>query len=173
MPRQISEIQSLPLHQIIGAPLVALVQGGVQAAQATMEFVQSVGFKTVKFDYKMRGEDGSEKTGEVEVPTLTLVPIPAIQVKDADIEFGVKITDIQVPNTEMALSSADTEVGDRLSKGYVTLLVTAGTLEMATVDQPANLHMKIKLRVEKADIPGGLSRLLSVMDSTIIDRRNI
>jgi hypothetical protein len=121
----------------------------------------------------MRGEDGSEKTGEVEVPILTLVPIPAIQVKDADIEFGVKITDIQVPNTEMALSSADTKVGDRLSKGYVTLLVTAGTLEMATVDQPANLHMKIKLRVEKADIPVGLSRLLSAMDSTIIDRRNI
>ena len=53
MARQISELQSLPFHQIIGAPLLALVQGQAQAAQATAEFIDRIGFKK-KRKYKYR-----------------------------------------------------------------------------------------------------------------------
>ena len=40
----IKDLRSLPLFEIIGAPLMAVVQADVQATRATVDFIQTVGF---------------------------------------------------------------------------------------------------------------------------------
>ena len=38
------ELYSLPFYQILGAPLIALVQADAQAAQISSEFIETIGF---------------------------------------------------------------------------------------------------------------------------------
>ena len=40
-----SEINDVPLYQVIGAPLLALVQAEAQSAQATARYIQEIGFE--------------------------------------------------------------------------------------------------------------------------------
>ena len=187
MARQISEMQSLPFHQIIGAPLLAIVQGQAQASQATAEFIERIGFKTktagdsetakeddlgdlrmVTFSYQKPDVDGNLATFKVEIPLLSLVPIPAIQIRDADFEFNVKITDIQTSESKTSLSSPEAEAGDWLSKGRVEFRAAMGKMEIAAAEQrTVDLQMKVKLRVEQADITAGLSFLFRLMDQSI------
>ena len=187
MARQISEMQSLPFHQIIGAPLLAIVQGQAQASQATAEFIERIGFKTktggdsetareddlgdlrmVTFSYQKPDADGNPVLFKVEIPLLSLVPIPAIQIRDADLEFNVKITDIQTSQSKTSLRSPEAEAGDWLSKGRVEFRAAMGKMEIATAEQrTVDLQMKVKLRVEQADITAGLSFLFRLMDQSI------
>ena len=95
------DLSSVPLYQIIGAPLLALVQAETQAAQATANFIQQVGFyddeegisrlKVVTFRYSKTGVDGNPIEFVVEIPVLSIVPIPTISVREATIDFAVEI----------------------------------------------------------------------------------
>lgn len=187
MPRQISEFQSLPFHQIIGAPLLAIVQGQAQASQVTAEFIERIGFKMkttgesetakeddlgdlrmVTFSYQKPDAEGNLATFKVEIPLLSLVPIPAIQIRDADLEFNVKITDIQTSETKTSLISPEAEAGDWLSKGRVEFRAAMGKMEIGIAERRTiDLQMKVKLRVEQADITAGLSFLFRLMDQSI------
>ena len=187
MPRQISEMQSLPFHQIIGAPLLAIVQGQAQASQATAEFIERIGFRVktatevettkeddlgdlrmVTFSYQKPDAEGNINTFKVEIPLLSLVPIPAIQIRDADLEFNVKITDVLTSETKMVLSSPEAEAGDWLSKGRVEFRAAMGKMEIETAGRRTiDLQMKVKLKVEQADITSGLSFLFRLMDQSI------
>jgi hypothetical protein len=185
MARQISEIQSLPFYQIIGAPLLALVQGEAQACQATAEFIERIGFtpqppdaetsglgalRMVAFRFQKPDADGTIRPFEAQVPLLSLVPIPAIQIKDADLEFNVKVTDIQTSETQTPANSADPVVGDWLSRGRVEFRATMSKLETSSSNRTSDLQMKVKLRVEQADTPVGLAYLFRLMDQTINSR---
>ena len=187
MARQISEIQSLPFYQILGAPLLAMVQGQAQASQATAEFVERIGFagaaaegeepappddlgeiRMVTFSYQKPDATGSPRTFRIQLPLLSLVPIPALQIKDADLEFNVKITDIQTTDTKTALSSRDAEAGDWLAQGRVEFRAAMGQMETSSSTQRStDLQMKVKLRVEQADITVGQSFLFRLMDQAI------
>lgn len=180
MARQISEIQSLPFYQIIGAPLMAIVQGQTQAAQATAEFIERVGFEPVAgtpgmgnlrmvvFTYQKPGADGIPITFRAEVPILSLVPIPAIQVKSANFEFNVKITDVQVSETKTAVATPNAEAGDWLSSGRTEFRATMGKMVSSeSQQQTLDLQMKVTIRVEQADITSGMAHLFRIFDQTI------
>lgn len=180
MARQISEIQSLPFYQIIGAPLMAVVQGQTQAAQATAEFIERVGFepgenkegigslRMVVFTYQKPGPDGTSLTYKAEVPILSLVPIPSIQVKRADFEFNVKITDVQVSDTKIAMASQAAESGDWLSNGRTEFRATMGKMmSSASEQQTLDLQMKVTIRAEQADITAGMAHLFRIFDQSI------
>ena len=101
--------KGLSLYEIIGAPLHALVEAETHAARATAEFIRDFGFekrpseskgdviddfgklRTVTFIQEKRERDGELVQYRIEIPLLSLVPIPALQIKDAELEFYVKI----------------------------------------------------------------------------------
>lgn len=183
MARQISEIQSLPFYQIIGGPLLALVQGQAQASQTTVEFIERVGFlprdeadasdqlgrlRMVAFQYQKPGPDGSMQTFQVELPLLSLVPIPAMEVKSAEFDFSVKITDVQATETRTTLSSTDAETGDWLSKGRTEFRGTMGSGQSQTAGmQTLDLQMKVNIKVGPPDTTSGLAHLYRMFDQAI------
>jgi hypothetical protein len=131
-----SDITDVPLYQIIGAPLLALVQGEAQAAQATARFIQEIGFessqdeplqfgrlKTVTFRYSKTSVGGTISQLEVEIPVLSIVPIPTLQIREAEIDFSVEITSIvkldapnavSVPEVSEDSSSSESDTPARL-----------------------------------------------------------
>ena len=182
MARQISELQSLPFHQIIGAPLLALVQGQAQAAQATAEYIERVGFvnegnhvsgefgdlRMVTFSYQKPDTEGNLQNYTTKIPLLSLVPIPAIEIKEADLEFYIKVTDIQREDSKVSLSVEGAEAGNWLSSERVEFRAAMGKIESnASQERNVDLQMEVKIRVQQADIPTGLAHIFRMMDQSI------
>lgn len=72
----------------VAGPLVAVVNAQAAAAMNTVDFVNSVGFDengtaiTVEFSYNTTNSTSGETiTNVIEVPFLTIVPIPYIRVR--------------------------------------------------------------------------------------------
>ncbi len=188
MARQISEAKSLPLHQIIGAPLIAIVQGQAQAAQSTAEFIERVGFidassqadgasgtgdkyhfgdmRMASFHVQKPDKDGVPQIFKVEVPILSLIPIPAIQVKHAEIEFYVKITDTVSTTPETSVGTSESNPSDWLGKDRLEFRAAMGRMSSSTADQQTkiDLQMRIKMEVEQADVTAGMAHLFRLMD---------
>jgi hypothetical protein len=182
MARQISEIQSLSLYHFIGAPLLALVQGQAQAAQATAEFIERVGLaraegsdenaparvRTVAVGYTKNGPDGETSNYRMEIPLLSLVPIPALEVKHADFEFSVKITDMVQSEIQTTLAEPQGEPTGWLSPTRVEFRAAMGkTVSKESQTQTLDLQMKVTMRVEQADVTTGMAHLFRLFDEAV------
>ena len=91
-------LQAIPFGTIIGGPLKACIEAQALAAQTTWEFIQNVGLNidpetkekkavNVTFQFIQNGE-----MVQLNVPLLTIVPIPYIAINTVDISFKANIT---------------------------------------------------------------------------------
>ncbi|NIA68354.1 DUF2589 domain-containing protein [Pelagibius litoralis] len=178
-PRELPEPQSsvLSLAQLIGAPIHALVDAEAQSAMATARFIRSVGFtgngdgmgdlgelQMARFKRRHRGADGSDEEVEVQIPLLSMLPIPALQIKDAELDYTVKIVQTE------ALPQRQAEVDQLMAakrqgptgEPPATLRATFAREQGSNGRRSVDMLVKMKLRIEQADMPGGLAQLLAL-----------
>ncbi|GAB4357578.1 MAG: hypothetical protein Kow00114_09220 [Kiloniellaceae bacterium] len=170
----------LSLAQLIGAPIHALVDAEAQSAMATARFVRAVGFtgpadgsdgmgdlgelQMARFTRRRRNADGTEEDVEVQIPLLSMLPIPALQIKDAELDYTVKIVQTE------ALPQRQAEVNQLMTpQQQGPLREPPATLRAAFARDPrpgdrrsVDMLVKMKLRIEQADMPGGLAQLLAL-----------
>lgn len=187
-PDALPEPQSdvLSLAQLIGAPIHALVDAEAQSAMATARFVRSVGFtgpaegdegdsgalgelQMARFKRRRRNADGTEEDVEVQIPLLSMLPIPALQIKDAELDYTVKIIQTE------ALPQRQAEVNQLIKPQdeQGPLREPPATLRAAFAREPrpgdrrsVDMLVKMKLRIEQADMPAGLAQLLALASET-------
>ncbi|MGB3266026.1 MAG: DUF2589 domain-containing protein [Microcoleus sp.] len=167
-----TDLSSVPLYQIIGAPLLALVQAETQAAQATANFIQQVGFydddqgisrlKTVTFRYRKLGVGGNLIEFVVEIPVLSIVPIPTIEVREATIDFAVEINEVVELEQRTAINVNETRSGEDSSLEPNFLGFKAGLAK-----QDSKSAMKINISAGQSDTPVGLLTLFRLMEQGI------
>lgn len=187
---------ALSLYQLIGAPLHALVDAESQAAMATRDFIRDVGFlkgegpageeygdlRMVRFKTERHGPDG-RKSMEVQVPLLSMLPIPALQVKDAELEFFVKIIDTVDHRSDFATSGKPTATPAEEPAGAggqppmpkldAERLDFRASLSRRPPDSSRSsmeMQIRIKIRVEQADIPAGMARLFNLLEQNVSAR---
>jgi len=177
---------AMSLYQLMGAPLQALVEAETNAAFATAKFIKEVGFskiakegepeedfgnlRMVTFRHEKIDSDGTKRTFKVEVPLLSLVPIPALQIKDADLDFFVKIIDnpqvtekTEIEDTEKRLHlKGFSETPPRDLKGTI-----GRTQNDVSRKGALDMQIKVKIRMEQADVPAGLGRLFNLMAENV------
>lgn len=198
------------LYELVGAPLMALVDAESQAAKATANFIKEMGFKEesstgdqdapeafgrevdfgdlrmVTFRSQKRMADGSQRSFKVEVPLLSLLPIPALQIKDAELEFLAKI--VEFPKIrQSADETGSDEKKDKAGEGTTAedenaqkyslphlpgrdLKATFGTSitgDSVSRQQRLDMQIKIKIKMEQADIPAGLGSLFNLMQQNV------
>ena len=185
---------SLSFFELIGAPLLSFVQAEFQATQTTLEFIERLGFtgegkngelgelKMMRFRQHQSDEQGRNKPVDVEIPLLSMVPIPIMQVKQADLEFELKITDYQEFRGNGVLNnSAHSRRGDFKGSAQSDQqddpddFMSPNLLQMKAVMANSGgnsatkreAQMKVKLRLEPSDFPTGLSHLLELMDKGV------
>ncbi|MGL5192658.1 MAG: DUF2589 domain-containing protein [Chroococcales cyanobacterium] len=172
-----SEINDVPLYQIIGAPLLALVQGETQAAHATARFIQEIGFertepegsdplqygrlKMVTFRYNKTSVGGNQTQLEVEIPVLSIVPIPALQIREAAIDFSVEINSIVELDAPTAINVP------KITKQESSLEPKMVAFKAGLAREDSKSAMKINIKVGQADTPVGLLTLFRVLDQGI------
>ncbi|MGD8473946.1 MAG: DUF2589 domain-containing protein [Anaerolineae bacterium] len=188
------ELASLDFENLIGGPLIAVVHAQAQAAMATVNFVKEVGFKppeggatitpadqatgepaTVTFTYKkmVPKADGSgeeEKTAELTVPFLAMLPIPYLRVEEANVDFLAKINSVQFRQVDTNIAvTGELEAKAGWLWGSARLKVTTQyqrqTKEGSTVTR--DYSMGVKVKAVQDEMPGGLARLLTILESLI------
>jgi len=196
---------ALSLYQLIGAPLHALVDAEQQAAQATANYIREMGFlgpdeavsegdygglRMVRFQHERRAPDGRRQSVRVEVPFLSMIPIPALQIRDAELEFLVKVVDIASMPAQALPAPAAEGAGDAAPEAAKKSAEAAeaarkdpflSKLERDRVQfraalsrQPGpssrgTLEMQIhmKIRVEQADVPAGMAKLFNLLEQNV------
>jgi Protein of unknown function (DUF2589) len=191
MPINIGQEMALPMEQIIGGPLQAVVKAQALAASSTVDFIQQVGLnppaaiggaqtaRTVDFSFTRRvpareDDDGgasdvlTTETVQLTVPLLTIVPVPFIRVKEATIDFEAQVSSSTLNTTDSTFGvSAEASGGFWGVKFSVKASYTRNTKSSDQVNRSSTL--KVHVYAVQDEIPAGLDRVLTILQTAIDD----
>lgn len=176
---------ALPMATLLGGPLQAACNAQLQLANATADFVKTVGLtrkvandpnselvaRTVEFKYKQAKEDGSGfENMVIEAPLLSIVKVPNLSINSMDISF-----DMEVKTTEEHKDSKDTSGSMDASGSFGFLFfktsvnikgsISSHQENTRRTDTTAKYH--VELHARDAGQSEGLSRILDIMYAAI------
>jgi hypothetical protein len=200
MSRAVEELRQIPFAQLIGAPMKAAIEAQALAAQSTIEFIHKVGFKqqlgagddllfedtnadadagelrNVTFTYTKKDKDGVEGDFSLTVPLLAITPIPYIRIDEMTIDFKAKLTDTVQRNTNTSFT-LDNTVSGKYSSFWSPIKMefrassTFKTASSTQASQKREYSMDIHVRAVQDEMPGGLSKLLDILEDAIKDKK--
>jgi hypothetical protein len=193
LANDITGIRSLKLSELLGSTMAAVIGADALAAKATLEYVETVGFQApseeeggttttlagdlrmAQFRYVKRDENEELAEFVAEVPVLSLVPIPALQVEKANFSLAVKIDDVVKTETPAA-GPAPSQPKSRFLKWLrpaETQLVgrPAASSTAKSEETRSTHHLEVEITLTQADITVGMERVFQLMDNAILDRK--
>ncbi len=178
MLTQGAELAALDFADIIGGPLVAVINAQAKAAIATTNFIQKFAFTTdkppklqaVTFDFSQvigPGLTPSQLSGvsTIQVPLLTIIPIPYIRVEDMSINLNVQLhtTSSTSFSNDFALSAS---AGGSFFVSFSVSVTDKNTYQFgSTVDDTYSLQVTV--HAVQDQMPGGMSQVLSLFTNII------
>ena len=158
--------------------MAAIVQAEGIAARATADFIKEVGFtgvsdnidgdygtiRNVTFSYERIKADGNTEIAKLSVPLLTIIPIPSIQVAEAEIEFDLAMTQ---PEASPA-PKENSKPGNMSSYRGVQLKAIFAKKPNPSSNSPvtsATSNMNVKIRLVQSELAVGMVQLLNILDS--------
>jgi hypothetical protein len=191
------QFSGLPMHDLIGGPLMAACDAQIKLANATATFIQTVGFlppgqnggsdiRTVKFAFDRptaalpatasgQAADSTVDTErvELEIPLLAIVKVPSLSINTVDIVF-----DMEVKNSESHEDSSQQSgtMNAEMNAGWGPFSVkvsmsgsmSASQANTRKSDQSAKYHVEVHARDD--GMPEGLARVFDIIQSSIAPR---
>lgn len=191
MPNEIvNDLSSIPFDRMIGGPLSACIDAQEQAALSTVNFIDRVGFDpknpghvvNVDFTYKREGTDV-----QLSVPLLTIVPIPFISIDTVNISFKAALksissedaVDVDRQSSYDSTNSRYLGVGSYLRTAEVQRTVMRGSVStkkdsVATQNSVYSIEANVDINViaRQESMPGGLAKVLEMLDQAISIKEN-
>lgn len=166
----------LQLDDIFSAPLLATINADMQVSENIIRLISEIGFekgdqnklRMLSFSYK----DSNGNSTNLEVPLLSLIPLPMLNVSRADFQFDVEVYsyyEVKEPETLSLLEdeAPEVEMKPRIranfarSKGNDKALDTIATTEM-------NAKMNVSIQMQQTDLPGGMSNFLNLINGLVV-----
>ncbi|WP_428267626.1 DUF2589 domain-containing protein [Haliangium sp.] len=177
MAEEVKDLKSLPLYEIIGAPISAMVQAESQAAWTALEFIEKVGFqppdadgvhqiKMVEFGYTKPGPDGEPTEFVARIPLLALLPLPGIRIKTARVGFAAKISDVYTESEESQQSGTGSWLESGTGVQFRGSLVSSSATTQTTQQ---SYDMNISVELEQSGTTPGVLKLLEILEQAIHD----
>lgn len=176
--------QIMELKDLISGPLVATIDADSISTRRYLQYFYELAFESynhktgetgklrmLEFTYSEQ-ENGTSKQKCVSIPLLTLVPLPLLQVKEADFDFDIQIIDALSADKNSTFSFKGKDDGEESIPEGVKLRASLaasnieGSLEKKA-RQGLAANMKVKVKMQQADMPGGLSNLLSLATNNL------
>jgi hypothetical protein len=173
------------LEYIFSAPIAAVVKADFMAARQFVEYIEKYGFARPD-----RSEPGAEYCGDLrmvsftfdqiqnghperrmmKVPALSLIPMPLLQVKQAEFSYGVhvlsarRVHDDHKPLRLLAEREAS-GLPDPEPYEWRAMLAAGRTRDETRPDLAPHIsaNIDVKVHVGQADIPAGLANLFALM----------
>jgi len=176
----------LSLAQLVGAPIHALVEAEAQAAMATANYIMNVGFvagdrnspdptvrdfgslRMASFTRSRQNADGSIDAQTVAIPLLSLLPIPALQIRDAQLDYTIRIVATELMSDGRQTRDAqETIQGAEAANPPATLRATFARDHRSERRRSTDMLLKMKVNIQQSDMPEGLARLLSIAGESV------
>lgn len=177
--------QVLELQQLIAAPLIATIEADSLSSQKYLDYLMKIAFESydpvtgktgkirmLTFTYSNQDVNGSRQQS-ISIPLFTLVPLPLLQIQEADFDFDIKILDAFSVSEEERFS-IDEENGTKepASAGGFKMRASLAPKQSEgsqnkNIEQSLSANMKIKVKMRQADVPAGLSNLLHLAASNV------
>lgn len=174
------EFKGLPIEDLIGAPLIAAANAQGKLAAVTAEFIKTVGVdsennvNTVDFKYKTKGADGKDEQNVVQVPLLSIVNIPGLCLKKAEVAFTMEIKQ-QTADTSSTDASAtiNASYGGAWSpfKAKMTGTVATKSEHTRSTDKTAKYDIRIEARDD--GMPEGLAKVLDILNANMANPAHV
>ena len=125
---------------------------------------------TVTFAAKTDAVDAKFQDMKIEVPLLTILPIPFIRVEEATIDFNAKINSIETQSESSDLAIGGTlEVKQRWPGGSAKLNVSCSYQKKnasgSSVERTYSMHIYVK--ASQDEMPAGMEKLLGVLEGAM------
>ena len=184
-----SQFSALPMEDLIGGPLQAAATAQGKLASITSDFITSVGLeddgkgklsaRTVSFNYDkpVKSSTTDPKTGAVtdkwskqsmalDVPLLSIVKSPNLQVKEVDVTFDMEV---KASTASQSTSKQDAKVSASWS-GWGAKVSFQGSVSnkqesQRSSDTSAKYHVEVKATDDGA--PEGLMKVLDILGEAI------
>lgn len=170
--------QVMELQQLIAGPLIATVEADALSTQQYLDYLMRIAFesydpvtgktgkiRTLTFSFTEQDINGAQKKS-VTIPLLTLVPLPLLQIQEADFDFDIKILDALCENVEEKFSIKQ-GIGVKEPQETAGFKMRASLAPQQSsrahggeLQQSLAANMKVKVKMRQADMPAGLSNLL-------------
>jgi len=193
------ELSSIDFESMIGGPLVAVVNAQAQAAMSTVNFIKTVGFKAGSSDSFEESDTGNpiyvtfqypkevspyqppaegETTGtpaqvqnmKLEVPILTMLPIPFIRIDETTVDFNAKINTMEYRKTDTHFkmdSQLEAKAGWFFgsAKLKVSTSYQRNTQQGNKVDRSYSMNVHVK--AVQDEMPAGMEKVLGILEDAI------
>ncbi|MDA8136249.1 MAG: DUF2589 domain-containing protein [Desulfobacteraceae bacterium] len=174
--------------EILGGLMGAVIDAQAQAARATIDFIEDVGtmegsvdsdviheLRNISFNYIKKDEQGLPSKFTLELPLLSLVEIPAINIKTATFSFYYDVTNTEDTQTEEEVTDkAPTGDGNGIelraarkwsgTKKPVKIVGRVSKDTNTTSHIEKNAGIKVDIEFEKSSLPVGLDRILDMLE---------
>ena len=176
--------QIMELKDLISGPLVATIDADSMSTRRYLSYLYELAvdsynpetgevgnLRMLEFTYNVQ-DNGTQRQQRVNIPLMTLVPLPLLQVKEADFDFDIQIIDAVSADKHSTFSLKGKNDGEDPIPEGVKLRVSMaasnieGNMEKK-VRQGLAANMKVKVKMQQADMPGGLSNLLNLTTNNL------
>jgi Protein of unknown function (DUF2589) len=168
-------------HCVVSGPLVAVVDAQAKAAVATANFVQEIGFEdstaggvrhaiAVEFTYNTTNTtSGAVQTNTLSVPLLTILPVPYLRVKSCVIQFNAKVSSVQRQSIESKSTySKSSSRSSWWSSSSLKTSVSSQTENKYSNTEAREFSMMVRVEAVQDEMPGGLAKVLSILEEAIL-----
>lgn len=177
-------LKALPFGSMIGGPLKACIEAQAMAAQSTWQFIQEVGLTVnpetgeksavnVSFSFMQGGH-----MVQLNVPLLTIVPIPYIAIHSIDINFKANISAASSTASEQSSSteaggSAKVKGGYKSRRFHVEAEMNANYSSKkdskATAESKYSVEytMDVAVKAGQDSMPAGLAKVLELLGNAL------
>ena len=168
----INAMQAIPFSSMIGGPLNACIEAQAMAARTSWEFIKEVGLNTdekgqksaimVAFSFNRGG-----RMVQLNVPLLTIVPIPYIAINTIDINFKASIS---ASSSTASETSEHTEAGGevnakaKLNLGLFSLQANLKANYSSKKDSKAT---DVAVKAGQESMPAGMAKVLELLGTAL------
>ena len=161
---------NLSLHELLGSTLTSIIDAQKKSLEVTKNFIEEFGFgsdkegddwgelKTVTFQYS---NDKGKK--EVSVPLLSLFPIPMLKIKDAEIDFDLKISSIK----KEYISSIKKESMVKKKKVVIRGAIAPSSRLSQQKLSSGTAQISVKVNLVEEDLTPGLNNFYNLMAGAV------
>jgi hypothetical protein len=176
-----NELSAIPFGALIGGPMSAAIEAQTKSAMASVDFIRSVGFdengnvNNVVFKFKNGPADADMMS--LEVPLLTILPIPFLRIETMDINFKASISQsTQTSDKTQNVVEAGATLKASASYWFVKAEMNASvsskkdTTSSRDSRYAVEYTMDINVHAVQDDVPGGLAKVLNLLTESV-DRK--
>lgn len=184
------ELSSIDFQAMIGGPLNAVIKAQALSAQTSVDFIKSVGFNasdaqtdpgkptmvSFKYDKPVESKDAqgnvvvTPTAFKLEVPILTMLPIPFIRVEETTIDFNAKINSVTESTTT---NSSDLSASLAVKGGWgpvsAELKCSYSNKKSSSSGSKTErtYSLQIHVRAVQDELPAGMEKLLAILEDNI------